>query len=473
MKRAIFGAAIIVLARLAWPTPPAVTEGAVAWTEVWGATQQGGALVKVGPVGWTAGGVSTRSIVSGDGHLEFVVDRIAGLACGLTRHGHHPGYEEIDFGVRLDSKGRVAVVESGVLKAAGRSYSPGDRFRVGIERGFVVYRQNGELFFTSVAPAIYPLRAQSSLYGPGASVRKAVLRGALVDNVEWLGGEDTRSYANDVFKARGRSGSEALALSAQAITSQEARVEWRVADPVGEAALGLVPGLDGRDTEALLCGLRVRDGAVFAVEAGQQPRRIGAVAAGDRLSITVRGEAAEYRQNGRLIGKSAFAAARPLRIEAVLGTLGAAIDGVVVAGDLVRAAADVPAVSIPSGHYSEPPVVAVTSADRTAAVTYTTDGLEPAETDPAAPGEGLRFEEDAVLKARAWTADLAPSAVRAAEYTVGPTSREGAVWGGFVNAEADETGGLTKTSVAEAWDAHAVSTRAIGSLDGYVETRRR
>jgi len=398
--------------------------------------------------------VSTRSLDWGGGHVEFgVAGRSGGVACGLTRHGHDAGYEEIDYALLFEPEGRLSIVESGQAHATKRSYSASDRFRIAVEGGVVVYRQNGELLYTSKAPVRYPLRVQASLTGPGAGLKDVVLAGALVENVEWEGDEETRSYANDVRKARGVERGSAVAVSAQAL-SGDGVVEWQVDDAALGAALGLVsvdPASAEADGETLDHGLLVRGNTLFVVEGGAPAEPVGSVQTGDRLGVAVRGEEIEYRMNGRPILTSALRVPRPLRIKAALQDLGAALDAVVVSGSTVRLVGRPPVFSAPTGHYEDPVHVGIQPATPGAVVTYTVQGAIPTESD-AALGlhEALLVAADTTLLARAWPKLEPPGAVRSASYTVGSVGNEELVW---------STGR----------DGQAVSTREITSLDGFVE----
>jgi alpha-tubulin suppressor-like RCC1 family protein len=88
---------------------------------------------------------------------------------------------------------------------------------------------------------------------------------------------------------------------------------------------------------------------------------------------------------------------------------------------LSKAAA--PSFSVPSGEYHNEQAVAVSCPSADAVVRYTTNGIDPAESDPIiACGDSLTIDDPATLKARAWAAGFAPSDVAQATYsfTVGP-----------------------------------------------------
>ena len=450
MKKAILGAAVVVLSRLAWPTPAPESKEPVAWTELRGATVSEGVLQAEAGAARVAGALSTRSIHSGDGYLEFSATG-GGVACGLARHGHDAGNEEIDFGIGLGPEGRLSIIESGRVLETKRRYAPADRFRVGVEKGVVVFRQNGELLLASEASLRYPLRVQASIEPQGAGLKDAVLAGTLVENVLWVNGDETRSYGNDVARARGEARGSAVALSAQALLG-DGLVEWRAADADLGAAVGLVSAGSAAEQEGLLDhGLLVRRGSLFVVEGATSPVAVGKVNSDDRLSVTVKGEAVEFRQNGRLVDESTLAAAGPLRVKALLEDLGASADAVVISGKTTLLVARPPTISVRSGHYADAQSVAVRPVDAGAVVTHTIDGALPGETDSnLGPDDTVLVANDTKLVAREWTGEGVGGVASLASYTIGPLTTEDVTW------RPAEGGG-------------SVSTRAMSSLDGAVE----
>jgi len=137
MNRALLAA--VGAALLAIVTGPAECQEAVSWTNVVGASSTDGTLTKTGCIGWNAGAVLTRAIVSGDGFIEFTAD------------------ETDTYGMAGLSHGDPTQDYTGVVK----------------------YLRKGSLFYTSAIAPIYPLLPDTSLYSPGATVAEAVISGAL------------------------------------------------------------------------------------------------------------------------------------------------------------------------------------------------------------------------------------------------------------------------------------------------------
>ncbi len=134
--------------------------GNLTWTDGSNVAISGDSLSKTGTnSAWDAGAISTNSIESGDGFVEFTATetdkaRIAGLANGNTDNS----LSDIEFGIELRSDGVVEIFESGTSRGTAGSYSSGDRLRVELKAGIVKYYVNGSAVYTSGVTPTYPLR---------------------------------------------------------------------------------------------------------------------------------------------------------------------------------------------------------------------------------------------------------------------------------------------------------------------------
>jgi len=149
--------------------------GDLVWMNSVNVNVAGRSLLKASAlVAWNAGTVSTRTISSG--YMEFTASeastyRIAGLSNGDSNQN----YTDIDFAILLRSDSSVAIYEAGFLKGEVASYVAGDRFRVEVQAGVVQYRKNGALLYTSLVPAVTPLRVDTSINGANATLFDIVL----------------------------------------------------------------------------------------------------------------------------------------------------------------------------------------------------------------------------------------------------------------------------------------------------------
>jgi hypothetical protein len=152
---------------------------AVTWTRAVGVSVSGNNLTKTAAPSWSnAGAVSSRSLTSGDGYVEFratesTTRRMVGLSNGDTDQN----FADIDFAVFLRQGGTLQIYEKGVLKGSFGTYAPGDLFRVSLWAGVVRYYRNGTLLYTSGQAPRLPLLVDSSLYDTVATITSAVISG--------------------------------------------------------------------------------------------------------------------------------------------------------------------------------------------------------------------------------------------------------------------------------------------------------
>jgi alpha-tubulin suppressor-like RCC1 family protein len=451
---------------------PAVCQSEpVAWTATWGTTASGGTLTKTGADGWNAGAVSTKSILSGDGYVEFsATDATTDVVCGLARNGQGQGYWWIDYAVRLASDGSVKIVESGVVKAQPGSYGVGDLLRVAIVSGVVRYYQNQNLLYTSTVTPSYPLLVDAALFTADAAIDGAVLSGTLAENVVWTNVVNAAVLGNNLAKPTGTNAWDAGAVSTRGIVSQDGYVEWVASETGGSRTLGLSHGDSSQNYADIDFGLTLYSSGLYVQEAGITRASVGTFAAGDHLRVSVEGGVVKYRKNGTLLYTSTVAPTFPLLVDTSVYSVGATLTSVVLSGDLAWVSAPPPAFSAQGGRYDSAQTVVITESDPAAVIHYATSGADPTESDPViVSGESVVVNEYTVLKARAFKAGVTASSVTAATYTFGTVTTESVAWTSVVNAVA-LVNNLAKTGGANgALDAGATSTRGIASQDGYVE----
>jgi alpha-tubulin suppressor-like RCC1 family protein len=462
--------ALMLLSVASWASP-AFAQESVAWTQAWGTAASGSSLMKIGPEGWNAGAVSAKSLASGNGALEFVAGPAADVVCGLTSRPGALGYETIEFALRLDANGVVAVVESGVARTTASPFTPGDRFRIAVEAGGVRYYKNGLLLFASGVAVSYPLSAKAALGAAGATIGDVVLSGNLLENVLWTNGVNVTAWGSDLAKSAGAAGKwDAGAISTRAIVSMDGYVELVASPADGNRMIGLSNGDRNASYEDIDFAIALEGSSLEIREAGVSRGISGSYAVGDRLRVAVENGTIRYRQNGRLLYESAVVPSFPLLVDSSLDTPGSVLAGAVLSGELVDVALAPPVFSAPTGHYATAQSVVVISPDPLATIHYTTNGADPTEADDVmGTGQSLLIDKDVVLKARAWRESLIASGVTAATYTFGSVSRETVAWKHGVNVTAAGSDLAKSMSAREGWDAGAVSTRAIVSMDGYVE----
>ncbi|HLA12652.1 MAG TPA: RHS repeat-associated core domain-containing protein, partial [Pyrinomonadaceae bacterium] len=165
----------------------------VTWTSVAPTIQvTGNSLQKVsGTSSWyDAGAVSSQTIQSGDGYVEFTPGntatwRMIGLGNGNT--SYH--YADIEFAFYVAGGGGLHIYEGGVYRGQFGTYTSSDLLRVAVEAGVVKYRKNGALVYTSTVTPTYPLLVDTSLNTVNSQLVNVVISGgggSGSDNIKWL-----------------------------------------------------------------------------------------------------------------------------------------------------------------------------------------------------------------------------------------------------------------------------------------------
>ena len=100
---------------------------------------------------------------------------------GLSNGDTDQGYADIDFAFySYPPSGQLMVFENGAFRATVGAYAAGEKLRISVESNVVRYWHKGELVYTSLVTPSSPLRVDTSLYSPGATVAGATLAGTLV-----------------------------------------------------------------------------------------------------------------------------------------------------------------------------------------------------------------------------------------------------------------------------------------------------
>jgi hypothetical protein len=161
---------------------PAASTGSqnIVWTVLVNVAANGNSLRKTtGCDGCAdAGAVSTQSITSGDGYVEFTASETTTYrGLGLSNGNSDTSLPDIDFAVFLTPAGYAEVRENGVWKV-DTPYAPGTVFRVAVVNGRIQYSKNGVVFYTSSRLPAYPLLVDTTLWSLNATITNAVIASA-------------------------------------------------------------------------------------------------------------------------------------------------------------------------------------------------------------------------------------------------------------------------------------------------------
>ena len=142
------------------------------WTDTLNATASGSTLQKTGTASCdgcaNSGGVSEQQIASGDGNVQFTIQRTSdNFNAGLATSGASGFGNYVNFG------GGYANVYDGSRWICGTDYVVGDVFELSIGAGTVSYLRNGTSFCTLPLGGSYPLVLRAVLLSSGATVANA------------------------------------------------------------------------------------------------------------------------------------------------------------------------------------------------------------------------------------------------------------------------------------------------------------
>src|SRR6186713_229726 len=270
----------------------------VVWTNAVGVTVTGNSLTRgAAAANWNAGASSTNVIRDGYGYVECTAaETNTRRACGLSFGDANQTHTDIDFAIHAHETGAVQIWE-GSSQVAGSygTYASGDRLRVEVAHGYVRYLRNGTLLYTSGTRAQYPLRVDTSLYSPGATLNDVV-----VGSTGWGTGVGV-AVARDTITKTGAAGWNSGVASANQITTGDGYVEFTAGQNSTSRAAGLANGDAGQTLADIEYAIHLRaDGMVAVSESGTSMGDFGGYIGSDRFRVELRGGTVRYLKNGAL-----------------------------------------------------------------------------------------------------------------------------------------------------------------------------
>ena len=301
----------------------------VTWTDAVGVATAGNSLTKTGATGWNAGAASAETI-AGDGYVEFTTGesttaKMAGLSVGNA--GQH--HSDIDFAFYLKASGVVGVYEGGVQRDGNvGTYAAGDVFRVEVGGGEVTYALNGSVVYTSAVAPGSPLRVDTSLNTPGATISDVEL---VATGLTWQNLVGVAAAGGDLTKTSTSAGWNAGASSVETIAGA-GFVEFTAGEATTSRMAGLGNGDASQHHDDIEYAVWLKANGTFGVYEGGVLRdgTLGTYGAGDvfRVTVTDDGDVFYSVNGGAPFYISAVAASFPLRVDTSLNTPGATIQDV-------------------------------------------------------------------------------------------------------------------------------------------------
>src|SRR5262249_46959406 len=198
---------------------------------------------------WGDAGASSIQTMAGAGYVEtMVAETNTHRMIALSRVDGDAGYTSLEYALYLSADGTFYVFESGVNRGQVGPYAIGDVLR--IERqadGHVVYKKNGNLFYTSPTSSTGTLRVDSSHYTQGATLQAVVVssgRTAAVP-VQWTNevgvehGHLAPTGSTSLADVTGDGRADAILAAADGrLWVRQARADGSLGDAVGQG-LGL------------------------------------------------------------------------------------------------------------------------------------------------------------------------------------------------------------------------------------------
>jgi len=303
--------------------------GAVTWTSAVGVSVSANNLSKPGSNGWNAGAVSTQTISSGDGYVEFTATETnTHRRLGLSLGDSNQSWDDIDFCIYLQNNGTVDINEGATSRGSFGSYAAGDVFRVAVEGGVVKYRKNGTLLYTSTVTPTYPLLVDTSLYSTNATLTNVRL--VVGGNVAWTSAVGVTVSGNSLSKP-GANGWDAGAVSTRTIASGDGYVQFTATETNTHRRLGLSYGNTNQSWDDIdFCIYLENNGTVDINEGATTRGSFGSYAAGDVFRVAVENGVVKYRKNGALLYTSTVTPTYPLLVDTSLYSTNATLTNVVM-----------------------------------------------------------------------------------------------------------------------------------------------
>jgi guanyl-specific ribonuclease Sa len=295
-------------------------------------------LVKFGGCdGCPDAGARTAAVVeSGDAVAQFAFPSTTGLAlAGLATDFSVTNINAILFGIRV--QGGIAEVREGGVYRTEIPAEPGATFRIAVTSGTVTYAKDGEVFYTSLGAATYPLTFGAILAAAGTSIDSVIFGGGAPgggggSGTIWSAPVNAIAGQDSLAKLGGCEGCpDAGARTTAFVASGDAVAQFVFPDTMGLAVAGLTTEFFVTDVTSIDFGVRVQGGFAEVREGGLYRTDVVAEP-GATFRIAVTGGTVTYAKNGTVFYTSTLTPTYPFAFGAILANTATSIESVVFGG---------------------------------------------------------------------------------------------------------------------------------------------
>jgi alpha-tubulin suppressor-like RCC1 family protein len=401
-----------------------VAMGRIVWTSDSGLIVSGSSLQKTAAAGWgNAGAVSTATIASGDGFVEFTTyDTSTFRAIGLSNGNTNTTYTDIDFSIHFNGT-QVYVYEGSNYRGTFGTYAAGDRFRIEVS-GNVRYSKNGAVFYTSTLAPTYPLLVDTAFNTADSTLVDVVLVATGTSTVAAPSiSPVTGTYqANQTVTMTSLTGSADIRYTLDGTEPTASSTQYTAGFTVDVSrtvkAKAFKSGMLPSATSTNVLTLKVPTPCLNPGGATSYVERTALVSCA--TGVTVR-----YTTNGQTpTGASpTIAIGGPISItvsqtvKLLASKLGWSDSDVYSTPYELKVAN--PTFSLAAGSYTGAQAVTLSSTSPTVTMRYTLDGQEPTETSPSvASGGSVNVNASATLRVRGFRNGWTPSDHVSRTYTI-------------------------------------------------------
>ncbi len=317
----------------------------VTWVDTVGLVVNGNSITKTAFAGWGNGGAASLESFTGNGGVEFSASTADASAygrpmCGLSSKNRNASYDTIEYAIYLRNTGsfiQLQVFEKGREKGTFGTYRVGDIFKIERISSTIVYKKNGDTFYTSATPTDSPLMVDTAIYNTGGEIRDVKVFGVVP--VKWVDMEGVVANGNSIIKTASTGWGNGGAASLESFTGNggvEFTASQADASAFGRPMCGLSSTNRNVNYNTIEYAIYLRNtGSIMQLqvyEKGIEKGTFGTYRIGDVFRVQRIGSTIVYKKNGIIFYTSATSTDLPLLIDTAIYNDGGEIRDVKVFG---------------------------------------------------------------------------------------------------------------------------------------------